>query len=156
MNNQVGIQLHDKQIEARKNGASAFILMIDEDIQLIDDGIVHFIAEANEDNWTTSLSTADFIEAYSPLQKGDTFTYEEWIEEYGGMDYSGSNPIIHKGTIESVEVKRVQELTTDELRGVGYMGYFLGQHKLKYINSIFGSGTYERNPYIFINYIGGE
>lgn len=124
------LQLHDLQIQAILGGARSFIVPID------------VRTDITKQAWLDSL-----IADYSPLQVGDEFEVDEWIEEHGGMDYGGSNPIHHKFTITSVEVKRVQELRLTEY---AKCGLWVDDNIAYWYNSQHGENAYEQNGNVFL------
>ena len=147
---QIGIQLHEKQIEAINNGATAFIMMVNKNQQ----GLCP----------PHSKQLKSFIEMFSPLQVGQKFFIQEEYccvvcNSYQSMNHNIKCGICHHDNSESrenltlttatIEVKRVQELTIGDNRKITANTCFSLSDN-DWLDSIYGQGTYESNPYVFI------
>ena len=191
-NKPIGIQLHEKQIKAINNGASAFIMPIYIDIRKSKYGYSHLnnklkTSQLNS-NYYQSIETLleHLIKHDCHLQIGQKFyvqevftidnnmnnsisyqsdfqdegTFEDWCE-YSASTYYEAKRMTYKQsklkdfTTSTIEVKRVQDLThyqvynMDSSISTPYVRRDWNNVK-EWIDSIYGKGTYESNPYVFI------
>ena len=178
------IQRHELEIKALQNGASAMLFVIEEvDVgDPVSKSFPYYIT--HKDYSTEVVTEHMLIRRYSPLQVSDAFYVQEYFidkkdGDFGNLHYlaSATDADIYwleedlgltwrvpsfmtckqsrfKGTVKSVGVKRVQELSVDEINEIGFIngksyGFFYDWFK-DWIDSIHGEGTYEVNPYVFI------
>ena len=176
-----GIQLHEKQIEAINNGATAFIMKVDNVPDTHEFLEINKFKHLTHDNYTAYFNKKelDFGQSFNrylilkdlPLQVGQKFFIQEECfymdgevyynnnytkigQEQHTLDYDMFNCQLAesriKGIPTSIEVKRVQDITHDEVYSL-----YPNAHDGKYPNFMhnfneFIGGIYESNPYVFI------
>ena len=182
-----GIELHEKQIEATNNGATVFIMKVDNVPDTHEFLEINKFKHLTHDNYTAYFNKKelDFGQSFNrycilknlPLQVGQKFFIQEECfymdgevyynnnytkigQEQHRLDYDMFNCQLAesriKGTTISIEVKRVKDLTIKQ-RDLCFtwqisdaVGNTFSYTWIEYFDSIYGQGTYESNPYVFI------